>query len=134
MKRLFNVAPFLIILLLPFNTQAEGEVEGEVEYQLYRDKGVLLFNSNVEKVRYWVSVQAAAQGGGSMYAEITKENFENVWSGKKDVMDFYDLFKRSYNRKAEQGLEVAYKIEEIISLHMPNLGSNPNPVKSVVLK
>jgi hypothetical protein len=130
MKRLFNVAPFLIILLLPFNTQAEGEVE----YQLYRDKGVLLFNSNVEKVRYWVSVQAAAQGGGSMYAEITKENFENVWSGKKDVMDFYDLFKRSYNRKAEQGLEVAYKIEEIISLHMPNLGSNPNPVKSVVLK
>ncbi|GGY61925.1 hypothetical protein GCM10011613_01720 [Cellvibrio zantedeschiae] len=105
-----------------------------MEFQLYRNKGVLLFNSSNEKIRYWVSIQAAAHGGGSMYAEISKEDFEDVWSGKKDVIDLNGLFNRNYNRQAEQAIETAYSLESIISLHIPNLGSNADPVKSVVLK
>ena len=105
-----------------------------MEFQLYRNKGVLLFNTNSGKIRYWVSIQAATHGGGSMYAEISKEEFENVWNGKKDVKDFYILFNRSYSHHAEQVIENAHSIESIISMHMPNLRSNPDPVKSVVLK
>ncbi len=130
MNQLVILAFVLMILLTASNTRA-GE---KMEFQLYRNKGVLLFNTNGEKVRYWVSIQAAAHGGGAMYAEISQEDFESVWNGNRDVTDFYSLFKRNYSHSEEQAIETANSIEYIISLHMPNLGSNPNPVKSVVLK
>ncbi|WP_154217251.1 hypothetical protein [Vibrio parahaemolyticus] len=48
----------------------------ETEFKLYRNKGFLLFNTGDELDCFWVSMQAAQQGGGSMYAQISKQDFE----------------------------------------------------------
>lgn len=129
MKVVFNLLAFSL-LFMSFCVSSENKVD----FKLYRDKGVLLFNTGQEKNHYWVSIQAAAQGGGEMYAQITKDDFDQVWYGKKDIADFYPLFKRSYNRQNEQAIEKAYGINEVISLHLSNLGANPDPVKSFVSK
>mgnify|MGYP003661313266 CR=1 FL=1 len=120
----------LFLIFLSFNVSSEEKME----FKLYRDKGVLLFNTGQENNHFWVSIQAAAQGGGEMYAQITEVEFNQVWSGKKDVTDFYPLFNRSYNRQKEEAVEMANDIDKAISLHLSNLGSNSDPVKSVVSK
>ncbi len=106
----------------------------ETEFKLYRNKGFLLFNTGDELDCFWVSMQAAQQGGGSMYAQISKQDFEKVWNGNKDVTDFSSLFNRSYNSQKEELVKETYGIDEVIALHLQNLGINPNPVKSCVVK
>lgn len=100
-------------------------------FKLFREKGVLVFNTLTPTERFWVSIQAAAQGGGSMYAEIPAEDFDLVWDGSKNVKDFYALFNRSYYRNREEKKSDKFGLAQAISTHVRNLGSNPDPVKSI---
>ena len=88
-----------------------------LEYKLYRNSGYLFFNSFSDKERYWVSILAAANGGGAMYANITQKEFNEVFEETREIDSFLNLFNRSWNPEKEKYIEDKYKIDEAIEVH-----------------
>jgi hypothetical protein len=89
----------------------------EVIYRLYRKSGHLFFNSFSDEEMYWVAVQAAAQGGGSMYANITKNEFEEVFEERREVNTFKERFNRSWSPEIEECTEKEFNIRKAIDVH-----------------
>lgn len=114
-----------------------------VTYKLYRNSGYLFFNSFSDKERYWVSILAAANGGGAMYAEITEQEFNEVSEGICEVGEFLSRFNRSWCPEKEKETEQTFNIDEAIDIHnLQQYASKPNkdgayvppkdPIKSII--
>lgn len=89
----------------------------EITYKLFRHSGYLFFNSFSDKERYWVSIQAAAQGGGSMYTEITEQEFVYIFKELCEVSEYLSRFKRCWEPELEQKTAERFNIREAIAVH-----------------
>lgn len=87
-------------------------------FQLYREKGLIVFNSfNGEEI-FWLSYQAAAQGGGAMYDQIKRLEFENVINNIVNISELYRAVKpRTYDPHYEKKQEEIYGLNEVIKMH-----------------
>ena len=103
------------------------------KYRLLRKKGWLFFNSSFPNQKYWVSVQAACQGGGGMYAEISLDEFEAVWQERVEPNSFEKYFVRDWDSKREQFAVDQHKLDDVIELHdLAQYADGPKVVRSVV--
>lgn len=89
----------------------------EIIYKLFRHSGYLFFNSFSDKERYWVSVQAATHGGGAMYADITEQEFKNVFNELCEVNEFSSRFNRYWEPDVESRVAEKYNIRKAIEIH-----------------
>ena len=87
-------------------------------YRLYREPGLIIFNSFKEGEKYWITYQAAALSGRAMYDEITQAQFEDIIHNRSRITDLYKgLTPRPLNYAFEQNQENTYGLLEAIDRH-----------------
>ena len=101
-------------------------------YRLLRHEGHLVFNAFSDRERFWVSVQAAAQGGGAMYAEIDRQAFESIWSGDRSVRSLDGHLRRDWKPAEEWETDQRHRLREAIDAHSLRADMGPEPLRSVV--
>ena len=87
-------------------------------YRIHYGQGLILFNSIKGGERYWITYQAASQGGRAMYDQISQSDFDDVIKKRKKAEELYKAIKPRYlSHSDEMAKELKYDLIEALETH-----------------